>query len=302
MYSKFLEVVSNLAPIIENGDCIAWVGAGLSKIARYPGWAEAVRELCRACGVSSLSSSDEADPDRLIDKAQECKEANQQAYEDTLGRLFGGEVVETRQAFSLLMLLPFKGYVTTNFDPLLVEAGISHGYTNLCVYPALYSLHLERLKRPIFHIHGLARNGGRPRGDRLVLARSDFEEAYGDEGVVSVFLAGLLLNYDILFIGCGLTEPAITEVFRRVHGINTVIQRQYPQASPRRRCAVLPMRMLAPSMERRLSGKRQKPDPMCEERDAGREHDENQRFREFGVEVIRKDPWDISRLGGMRKI
>jgi hypothetical protein len=115
-----------LLKAISGGDCIAWIGSGLSKLA-YPDWGTTVAALCAACMIQPFGASESPSSVQLIDKAEECKGANLNSYETTLGTLFGGNVVETRQAYSWLMKAPFKGYVTTNFDPLLSEAAAPFG-------------------------------------------------------------------------------------------------------------------------------------------------------------------------------
>src|SRR3990172_386500 len=165
-------------PMIKDGNCIVWVGSGLSKSAEYPDWKETIRKLCDKCEVTLLSKSEEESPDKLIDKAEECKKADIDAYHNTLADLFGRQPVSTRFAYQSLMKLPFKAYVTTNFDPLLSETGAIEEYGKLYYYPC-FPPELGN-SHPIVYLHGHARPDNQAMGDNLILARSDFDEAYED--------------------------------------------------------------------------------------------------------------------------
>jgi hypothetical protein len=220
--------------------------------------------------------ADDRRAERLLEKAEECKNADGRAYEVMLAELFGRPTVQTRHAYNLIMTLPFKAYITTNFDPLLAAAGMTHGHTNLYAYPSLPAREIERSSKTIFYLHGLARRNNEARGDNLVLARSDFEVAY--EGSVRIFLENLLLSYPILFLGCSLAEPAVHEAMRRVHKVHDQIRREYKEMEPPRRYVLLPVRKrIADDVSFAAKS----------ERDLDAETAEDDRFSELAVRVLR---------------
>lgn len=276
------QVATELWPLIEKGNCVAWVGAGLSKVAGYLGWPDTVDRLCSECGVQHLDPSEKEKADRLIAKAEECKKVDLGAYHRTLASLFGKQVVQTRRALHLLMTLPFKGYVTTNFDPLLSAAGDVHGCDALLSYPYLPITMLEKATRPIFYIHGLARQGNQATGENLVLAHSDFVKAYQDPGIVLNFLTSVLIDYPVVFLNCSLAEPDMYDTFRRVHKIHVQIQDAHRRGNRPQRIALLPTQEI---VEEDPVGKTVK-------RDMEREHDEEARFEAMDVRVIRYKPSD----------
>ncbi len=209
-------VCEMLWPQLERESCVVWVGSGLSRPADYPGWQETVRELCSACAVGCLPADRANDPNELMDKAEECKQANLTAYWQKLAELFGHPVVSTRRAYGRLMKLQFKAYVTTNFDPLLFFAASDAERCCLHEYPHLPSDPRGSGSRQVYYIHGLALPD-RDRSEKpLVLARSDFEGAYGKNGHVASFLTQLLTYNYVLFLGCSLREPDMRAVFGRV--------------------------------------------------------------------------------------
>ena len=284
------KAVSKLLPMIENGNCIVWVGSGLSKSAEYPDWKETVRELCDKCGVTLLSKSEEELPDKLIDKAEECKKADINAYHNTLANLFGGRPVNTRFAYQSLMKLPFKAYVTTNFDPLLSEAGAIEGYDKLYSYP-IFPPELGN-SHSIVYVHGHARQNNQATGENLILARSDFDEAYKDIGIAKDFVVNIFTHYPLLFLGCSLTEPVMYEVFQKVHNIHTLIKRTYPDVP-------LPPRYIMLPIQRQVYS--EFPDENIGQVDR-RGREEINRFDKMEIKVIRYEPDDLRRHGEIEYI
>jgi hypothetical protein len=270
------QIAKELWPII-NKRCVAWVGSGMSPTTDYPEWKALVNTLCSACNVLPLSLT-EPSSDDLINKAEECKCADPEMYHKTLADNFGKRVVHTRLALYLLMKLPFQAYVTTNFDLLLSSAGAVHNYRNVYSYPSLPVEKINDISPSIFYIHGRASDGENPCGENLVLARSDFDQAY--KRIIPSFLDQLLVYHNVLFLGCSLTEPAMQAIFQRVHEIHMQIKTNYKGGkNPPKRMVLLPTHY------KLLQGKK--------ERDYDSEHNEEGRFRAIDVDTIRYEPSDI---------
>lgn len=231
------QIAKELADALDSDDCIAWVGAGLSMVA-YPGWRELLSKLCIACGVRDFDPAlGEPTADQLIDKAQDCKVANNGAYRTALANMFGANLIGTRKAYYLLIPVPFKAYVTTNFDSLLSDAAATFGHNDVFQYPLLEPRQIELLRKPIFYIHGHARPNGVPSGDNLVLARSDFNDAYGNDGtgLVTPFLHSVLLSYPIVFLGYRLSDPAVQDLLQP-RSVDSIVDQDlqfYPLFIPR---------------------------------------------------------------------
>jgi hypothetical protein len=275
------QIAAELFNAVKGGDCIAWVGSGLSK-GLYPDWLAAVSGLCTACAVQPFDDSRPSPTaDELIDKAEECKQANAAAYEAALAGFYGGNVVPTRLAYLWLMRAPFKAYATTNFDPLLSETAAPLGYKDVYWHPTLPSRELERRNKPLFYLHGHARPNGIANGRDLVLSRSEFEIAYS--GVVGLFVQNLLYNYPIVFIGCSLSEPEIHQQIRRVHSMHVQIKNEAQGFKAPSRFALLPTRFRWEAKDGL---------PATRERNRDAELEEANRFGELDTEVLRYDPAD----------
>jgi len=152
--------VHELSPLIESSTCAVWIGSGLSN-GLYPSWKLTIKQLCDRCRVP-FPHDDDALPtqaaDFYMEKAEECKVADPDEYNRALRSMFGTISTQKRQALSLLIRLPVKGFVTTNYDPLLREeaslyTGPDHVF-NIRAYPSLSTRDFGGSKTPIYHIHG----------------------------------------------------------------------------------------------------------------------------------------------------
>lgn len=268
------QVVGNLYQLIDGGNCLAWVGSGLS-IPEYPDWPKAINEICSACKVPPLTERTD-DPSILMTKAEDCKKANLNVYCDKLGELFGTLKGSIRRAYSFLINIPFAGYITTNFDPNFLSV---KGDKQLHSYPDIFAQYLGGGGGTIFYIHGLARIGDAPTGENLVLASSDFNEAYeGSRGVAQAFLTSVLSTYHILFIGCDLKEPSMRAVFEKVNKIHQLLLSRRSSWSPPRRVALRATKYLAKG-NKVNGGKR--------ESDYYKELNEERRFNDMQIEIVR---------------
>jgi hypothetical protein len=273
------QVADELLRGVNGGSCIAWVGSGISK-PLYGDWLSSITCLCEACGVVDFGESTrEPTADDLLDKAEECKKANEAAYESTLAARYGKEFGITRIAYDWLLRAPFRAFITTNVDPLLSAAGEVVGSEALRYYPELPSTDIERCKKSIFYMHGHARPNGIANGHNLVFARSDFEKAYGPSGVVRQFVEQLLTNYPIVFWGCQLQEPGIRESLQRVRDMHAQMKEARDGFTPPLRFAVLP------TIYARTKGK------LDQETEAA-EAAEADYFRAIDIKVLRYDPRD----------
>lgn len=279
------EISEELLEFIDEGKHTAsWIGSGLSICAGYPGWKETVNELCSACDVEPMDLS-EKDPDVFMEKAEKCKENDLVAYHKTLARLFGEPPTsEKRFAFDYIMKLPFKCYITTNFDPLLHQTAKLFGYNNLIEYPTILPAMLERYKKLICYLHGLARLDETITVEDLIITKSDFDAAYKEGGIISFFLLNLFTSFNVIFIGCSLNDEYIKETFRRTQKILEEIKlRGGTLLEHPKRYAILPKSYKESTDDR---------GEIKVVRDKTTEDFENKYFNNLGVEVRRYKPDD----------
>jgi len=146
------------------------------------------------------------------------KVADHDKYNASLQSMFGKLATNERRALSLLIRLPAKGFVTTNYDRLLREQANLYDSNAFAprAYPYLSASDLGGPKKPIYHIHGAIAQRGPV---NIVLSKSEYKEAYGSRSLLPGLLKDLLSMQDILFVGCSLDEPAMKRLFKQVHDI-----------------------------------------------------------------------------------
>lgn len=267
------EIPSKLLTMVDGGNSIAWLGSGLSIPAGYPDWAKTVTALC---GAPRVKFSPSSDPEVLMMLAEACKAKDKTAYEKTLADLFGNVVVRERRAYRLLAKMRFKAYITTNYDPLLYEAVRDENH-DCYQYPVLDVLRIGASPSAAFYVHGLARSGGQPCGKNLVLAKSEFTEAYDDGGVVANFTQSVLTSCDVIFFGCSLDEAAVQQSLTRVQRVHDHMRRARPDAPLPQRAIMLPRQY---TIKSRAGSSLRVPDRV-------REHNEQERFSSMNIEILR---------------
>jgi len=106
----------------------------------------------------------------------------------------------------------------------------------------------------------------------IVLAKSEYEEAYGDGSLLPGFLRDLLTMQDMIFVGCSLDEPDMKKLFDQVHGIVKKLTAFSSKFTMRRRYILIAKR----------------PDGLASS--AEEERNEDERFKAMGIKVLRYDP------------
>jgi hypothetical protein len=138
---------------------------------------------------------------------------------------FGRETLSTviRETFSdptrlptlahyLLMSLPVRHVITTNYDDLLERT-----LTAMKRYP-IKVIHQEDVTRTgqgggvfVVKLHG---DVAHP--DHIILSRDDFDEFFERRPAMALLLEGLLLNQTFFFIGYGLRDPNFRQIYGRI--------------------------------------------------------------------------------------
>lgn len=212
-----VDSVREVAELLKTTKCLAWVGSGLSAPAGYANWDKTIRILAARCFGDEQRLDSYIARARHLDAAEKCKvkcrKEGTDHYHRVLAELFGQRVVTRRLAYELLIKLPFSGYITTNYDPLLQYEARGKD-CGLVSYPGLPVEWSDG--RPVCYIHGCARRDESPSGDQLVLAKSEYGKAYDDPGIVTAFLINKLASNHVLFMGTELTDPQLQEALRRV--------------------------------------------------------------------------------------
>jgi SIR2-like domain len=207
-----LQLPQELRDVIRSRNCVAFVGSGLSA-GCYDRWHDLVNALCTRCGCE-LRVDEDSPADSLLAAAQAAKDLDEPAYFRYLGEHFGRPVGSAPFLYDAILSLPFKCYLTVNFDPLLAlkcRTAARKCDPNIWAYPNLDRLAMR--KRSIHYLHGFISESSAPVNGTVVLSRDEFDAAYSDNSSLTRLLLSTLENDPIVFIGCLLREPVMAPLF-----------------------------------------------------------------------------------------
>ncbi|MCG7979577.1 MAG: SIR2 family protein [Candidatus Thiodiazotropha endolucinida] len=259
--------INELTDSVQAGRSVAFIGSGLST-GEYVGWGTLVNNLCEACGVDI-----DSDDDDLLELAQQAKNLSPDEYHRVLSEEFGKDGAHYPPGYMYLLESPFNAYVTINYDPLLAEASQFKGLT---LYDFKLGLDASKVKnKAIFYIHGYVGRGDHVADGDLILTREDFERFYEHaSAIIPSFLTQVLSFKPVVFIGCGLQEPALKNILNICNKIKSSIEASSGDHGPIHY-------ILLPTLYTTVE-EGQKP-----KRDFEKELEENAVYEEVGVRVVR---------------
>ncbi|MFH1654709.1 MAG: SIR2 family protein [Pseudomonadota bacterium] len=216
------DIAKKISKIIEPGNCVAWIGSGFTKLAGYPSLYKLVMNLIDSC-YSNNSKSAKDLKKQLDDKilteyeiAEKCFDSgkNQKKYYECLEKQFEKNNI-TREGITTLAKLPFKAYITTNYDsklPNAIDVELSYNAKVFVGKQSKYS-EISKHTKPVFCIHGLVdfKSIGDPK--TIVLKESDFSRGYED---IKTFIKDVLIKEQVVFLGCKLEESIMREIFNEI--------------------------------------------------------------------------------------
>lgn len=259
--------INELTDSVQAGRSVAFIGSGLS-MGEYIGWGILVNNLCEACGIA-LGGDDED----LLELAQQAKSSSPDEYHRVLSEEFGKEGTHVPLGYMYLLESPFNAYLTINYDPLLAEAG---QFKELSLYDFKLGLDASKVKnKSIFYIHGYVGRGVQVVDGDLILTTEDFDRNYEHAGaIIPSFLTQVLSYKPVVFIGCGLQEPALKKILDICNKIKSDIAARSSNSGPTHY-------ILLPTLYTKAE------DDKKPERDFKKESEEDSVYDEVGVRVIR---------------
>ncbi len=199
---------SPLTETIHGGNCVAIIGAGVSA-GDYPLWNELISILRESCEVrpEELQSNDPLD-------VAEAAKGKGKDYYDLLDEKFGRkDNPQTLYRYHMLARIKFASYITLNFDPLLLDTLNLHRNVKVSEYPVLKNQYHG--ERELFYLHGRLGPDRPAAKTKIVLTRTEFEEAYDPfKGRLHAFLQSTFLDYNVCFIGCNPEEENMRHLLK----------------------------------------------------------------------------------------
>jgi hypothetical protein len=214
---------------INAGRTIALVGAGVSIRSGYPSWTGLMtimegtilqrsphyKRVLRSVGRIS-------DP---LWRAEELRGfLREDGYQQLLKETFQPKPdMEPEAGVTTLVRLPFRHFLTTNYDRTLEEAHFRVrnvpaeivDWSNPSeVADLLYSLHDGCFERRYVYLHGRYNDPA-----RIVLTDRDYTRRYLAANAISAKLLSLFATQRIVFIGFSLTDPALMHLLRQLKSV-----------------------------------------------------------------------------------
>ena len=194
---------------LRKGECILFVGAGLSAAAGLPNWSNLLKDITKWAehehpGVVSVCEIEQLlNAGKLMEVADYLRDMiGLEGLQRALAQRLEVGSRTLPEAHRLLTRLPFRAIITTNFDRLIERAFDDK-------IPVATQRDAERLaayigKRDLLFL--LKAHGDVGRAETIVLTESDFTQmVYGNEAFKQSFLT-LLMTNAILFLGYSLTD------------------------------------------------------------------------------------------------
>lgn len=227
----------SLADAVRRGECVLFVGAGLSMGVGMKSWQHLIeallddlQDLAEEKGLR-LPSLQHATTEDYLDIAQwhavTRDSTRAESHEHYVNRFFGPEATAELPlsiAHFLLLSLPFQHVITTNYDNLIertlkaLRRPLSRIVRDQDVPRTGRSDEVSVVK---FHGHAFSASDA-ARADRvkaggtIVLTREEYDTFFNRHPAKALLLEGLLLNHHFFFVGYSLSDPDFRQIQHRV--------------------------------------------------------------------------------------
>ena len=242
-----------LAEQVRRGECVFFVGAGLSRGAGLPDWGELVREMAEKLAVpDEVLKAQSQDTDYYLDLAELFQlEHGRAALVRMVQANYGSghNCATPTLAHYLLMGLPAHHVITTNYDRLLERAltalrrhpqtvvrqeEVARTGSRDGVHVVKFHGDADRIVLPIVlpNVDSAATSDTGETSapgslsstsavtpeleDDIILTRSDYEAFFENRPVMAALLQGLLLNQTFFFVGYSLRDPNFRQIYSQV--------------------------------------------------------------------------------------
>lgn len=215
-----------LITLLRSGSLLAFAGAGVPAALRYPTWPVLIKLLAektrKDCGEKiqdpyqrELTVTQVEGIEKLLTQAEIFKFNLKERYFEFMQQTFG-ERHEQIPSIQDLIDLPFRHFLTSNYDPALELAHNRATKTHHIVHSLLdveggqFLLKLSEggYERRIVHVHGWY---DRPR--TIILTEADYGDLYDNNQKVRTFWDVIAVREQCVFFGFSFSDEDIMEGF-----------------------------------------------------------------------------------------
>ncbi|HVR39781.1 MAG TPA: SIR2 family protein [Thermoanaerobaculia bacterium] len=204
--------LDDLRDLIHGGNAIAFIGAGVSRYVDYPSWTDLLKQLAQAAtGTGDLPLTNDAPWNaEMIRTLFE----PQTKYYDSLRTIFAPKTT-SHEVVDRLVSLPFRHFITTNYDDSLERADAQRGSAPITIEwndetrVRDFITNIATLDRRFFHVHGW-----HEAPEAIVLSERDYAARYVDSGAAQRKLFAIFATQRIVFFGFSLSDVDFVEILR----------------------------------------------------------------------------------------
>lgn len=221
-------IPEKLIEFIKEEKCALFVGAGLSKMAGGPSWLELLKEPAKDVLEIEYNSSDE-----LVKKGNE-RGKNYKSLISLANDISKKDYIKLRQSIrnqledlepedfhtKLLMSLPCKYWVTTNYDHLLEDAAkkrrksIDQNFRFQAIYDPQQFIYSKESEVLILKLHGDYSNQG-----TMIITEDDYRKKYDtNSNLIITNFVNLFTKMSFLFLGYSFQDPDLVYLLEKVAG------------------------------------------------------------------------------------
>lgn len=203
-------IPSTLIQDLRNGNVLAWVGAGLSIGMGYPSWETLICKIAENIdntlwGNSELQEWSKKNANSAPEwVAEVLSQTHYKGYTDALMHEFERDIKSNSYIHAFLSLLPFKGYITTNYDSLIennLEKFISYKPNIYTPKNAPSLLSKDENRKFIYKVHGSISSDL----EYVILTETDYYSLMKDK-IYSRILSSLFSKYTLVGFGYSLRD------------------------------------------------------------------------------------------------
>lgn len=218
--------LASLRQVVASEKPLALVGAGISVPLGLPNWATLLEELEPELPPLNLEYLKALREDRdLLWRAEEYRRMiGAETYRAFLRRRFGAiRAVEPTDAIVSLVRMPFRHFLTTNYDDVILKA---HAVAQLPIPMVLnwsrdddvrtliFGLRDDTTGRVVMHLHGR-----HTEPHSIVLTDSDYTDRYVRAPETARKLFAVFSTERVVFVGFSLNDPDLMALLREVNAM-----------------------------------------------------------------------------------
>lgn len=206
---------------IKDNRCVLFAGAGASMDAKLPSWNELVVSLveCLKDEYSDMAGKELEEIEKLMCEkkylvlAEYClKRLGAYAFSNVLKQKLSCEGKQSL-THNLLAQIPFKAFITTNFDFFIEQTHTINGRLYRTLLPNDINISYESLEGilPILKIHGSYENP-----ESIVLTKAEIRELLFNKPQYNETLRRYFIENTVLFYGYSFNDPDIDFVLQGI--------------------------------------------------------------------------------------